>query len=128
VLTVRYHQLSDVLEYASVDLREHLFELLLQVMQSSYELGQHAAPEGRSAREVRSDRSGARARAVVSAVRIYLEAHPELGPLRTSEKFALVIQPDILELLNLPKAAPSPSVGAIRRALSSVKESRRRGQ
>jgi hypothetical protein len=93
-------------------------------MQSCHALGAASAPEGRSARGVRSDKSGAKGRALVSAVRIYVEAHPELGPPRDSENFACVIREPILDLLGLPKKAKSPSVGAIRRALSAVKESR----
>ena len=48
----------------------------MRTMSAAHELGLHAAPEGRSAREAHSDHCGAKGRAVEAAVRIYSRLTP----------------------------------------------------
>jgi hypothetical protein len=79
-LFVSFDIMSNVFANVPQDIEDFIFSTLLRLMLATYALGQHAAPEGRSARAARSDRSGARAHAVEAAVRIYLENHLEEGP------------------------------------------------
>lgn len=121
-LFVRYDNFSDLFKSAEPDLEEFVFDLLLKIMQACHELGIHAAPDGCAARETRHDRAGQRFVQLVSTVMVYLEAHPELGPPRASEKFANIIRPDILAVLGLPKGAAKPSLSAIVLALRAVRK------
>ena len=116
-LHVAYHQLSDVFGAAPPELREHLFRLLQRVMMACHALGQHAAPEGRSAHEARKGSGDHMFAQLTATVGIYLEAHPELVPPKATSDYANAIRPAILELLNLSKDAKRPSTSAIRRAI-----------
>jgi hypothetical protein len=100
---------------------EFVFKHLLDILHSVYELGQHAAPDGKAARERRSELAGAKGRALEAAVRVYCEARG-LEP-KAGEKFAGIIRPHVLELLGLPKKAKSPAVSTIVKALQEVQES-----
>ncbi len=97
-LHVRYNIFSDVFESADIQLESYIFSTLAKIIRAAYELGIHAAPDGRHAREKHSDQCGAKARAVEVAVRIYLEAHPDTrGPPKATTEYANAIRPAILE-------------------------------
>ena len=98
--------------------------MMLKVMRASYELGMHAAPEGRSARAAREGSGDSKFIELVSIVNIYCREHG-IEP-KASEKFANIIRPDILELFCKPKDAPSkiePSLSGIVRALRAMRKS-----
>jgi hypothetical protein len=123
-LFVRYGILCDLFESAQHDLSEFIFSLMLKVMRASYELGMHAAPEGRSARAAREGSGDSKFIELVSIVNIYCREHG-IEP-KASEKFARIIRPDLLEVFGKPKDAPSkiyPSFSAIVKALRSVRKS-----
>jgi hypothetical protein len=120
-LVISYSQLGDIFAAAPPELREHLFGLLLRTMKAVHELGRHAAPEGRSARDKRSDLAASKGRALGVAIRVYCELHAL--ELKTSENFAANIRPHILELLGLSKKSKSPALRTIVKALHDVQES-----
>jgi hypothetical protein len=123
-LFVRYGIICDLFESAQHDLSEFIFSLMLKVMRASYELGIHAAPDGRAARAAREGSGDSKFINLVSIVNIYCREHG-LEP-KASEKFARVIRPDVLELYGKPKDAPSkiyPSLAAIVTALRAVRKS-----
>jgi hypothetical protein len=120
-LHVRYAIFCGVFEDVPPDVEEFLFNLLLKIMRSTYELGIAAAPEGRSAHEARKGSGDHMFAQLTATVGIYLDAHPELMPPKAIPDYANAIRPDILEVLGLSKDAKRPSVSAITRALRAVK-------
>jgi hypothetical protein len=118
-LFVRYYAFCTLFEPASLELEEEIFDLLLKIIRRSHELGVHAAPDGVAARAARSDRAQSDFVMLVQVVGIYLEASG-LEP-KASLKFASKIRPDLLDAMELPKVACSPSLSAIVKALRAIR-------
>lgn len=123
-LFVRYDILSNLFESAPMELEEYYFPIFVQCLRAVYELGIHAAPDGRAARAAWEGSGDSKFINLVSIVQIYCREHG-IEP-KASEKFANIIRPDILELFGKPKDAPSkipPSLSAIVKALRAVRKS-----
>jgi hypothetical protein len=74
-LFVRYDILSDLFKSASMELEEYFFPIFVQCLRAVYELGIHAAPDGRAARAAREGSGDSKFINLVSIVQIYCQEH-----------------------------------------------------
>ena len=120
-LSVAYDQLSSVMESASVELENVMYNIVSRLLATVYTLGKFDSPDGKAAHAARAGSGDHDLAMLAAAVGIYLDAHPELTPPKATPDYADAIRLAILDALGVDKNAKRPSVSAIRRAIRAVK-------
>jgi hypothetical protein len=108
---------------APPEIHGRLNNLLLKIMLCVYGLGKHAAPDGKKGRDAWHDQAEMKSLGLKRVIELFLEARPDLDP-QVSEKFAESIKPDLLDILGKPPHSRSPTIDAIKTALSEIKKLR----